>query len=146
MVSGESLAIALFTLSKIENIPVDSPNQVIGFSFQFLDRDLISVTFVYAGVEIIDQFVNGATCNTAELHVFLIVPTAVAFRDIVGNRDGCSPHLICQGVFLLRWKFPNKTVNAFAKSSGDVIQLELIQFEASFFHRMDLSPPLTTHH
>jgi hypothetical protein len=59
---------------------------------------------ILTGIEIIDQFIDGTAGDPAKLDVFLIMPAAVPFSNVIGDGKSCSPHLVSQSLLLLSRK------------------------------------------
>src|SRR2546425_12507294 len=70
------------------------------------------------------------------------------FGNVIGDRHGCPPHLVGQGILFLSRKLLDETVSPLSEFASDLIQFEIIQFETSVFHDRISShySPLTTHH
>ena len=107
-------------------------------SFRFVVGAFSAVTvhFVLAGVEIINQLVNQTAGHTAELYVFfLIMPAAMpAFRNVIVNRNGCPPHLVGQRIFFRGGSCFDEDVSLSGFSQRFAVKLEVVKSKTSLFH------------
>src|SRR5207245_10983116 len=120
--------------SQVRYVAVDPADEIVRFDFQFSYQRLISVSFILASIDIIDQFVNRTARDSAKVNVLLIVPASMPFGNIVGNRKCCPPHLHAQGIPFFRWQLFEKLVSPLAKSPCTLIKLEVIQLITAIFH------------
>jgi hypothetical protein len=141
VVSGEwwSLFAALLGFSQVCNVAIDPADQVIGFLFELRGQGLIAISFILAGIKVIDQLIHRTAGQTAEVNVFLIVPAAVPFGNVVGYGNRSPPHLVAKSVLFLSWKLLKEKISPFPECPSDVVQLKIIKFETPFFHKS--SPP-----
>jgi hypothetical protein len=68
----------------------------------------------------------------------------MSLGDVVGNGNGCPPHLAGQGVLFLWWELLEKTVGPLPEFSSYLVQLEIIESKTPVINRHH--SPLTTHH
>ena len=148
---------ALVGFPQVRDIAVKPPDKLIRFELQLYYQRLVAVHFVLAGVEIINQLVNRTAGHTAELYVFLIMPAAMSFRNVIVNRNGCPPHLVGQRIFFRGWKLLDEKMYSLSEFSRDFVKLEVVKSKTSLFHfavpvwaRLIIMTthhsPLTTHH
>ena len=83
---------------------MDLCNQIICFLFQFSHKRGISISFILARIQIIDNLLDGTSRNSAELDVLLKMPAAMTLGNVIGNGNGSSLHLLFQTVSFLRWQ------------------------------------------
>src|SRR5262249_44732016 len=93
---------ALLAPLQVGNVAIYSANQVVRFDFQCRNCCLVAVRFILANVQVINQLINRTPRDPAKPGVVLVMPAAMAFRNIVGNRERRAAHLRRQDIFLLR--------------------------------------------
>lgn len=88
---------------------------------------LLEVTFIFARVDVVQQFANAPARPKQIAYVVPVAAAAVSLGYVVCDRQGSASHLRIQSISLVARQHPRKFEYALPKLSGFLVYLEIFK-------------------
>jgi hypothetical protein len=116
----------LFAAAEVSHVAVQAANEAIGSGTRFFDELGITIVFIRADVEVVQQLIDGAASHSADSKVFLKMPATVPFRDVVGDGNRRSSHLWINAVPFASRQLSDEAINPDAELARSSIKLKIV--------------------